>query len=111
MTLDEKGLKRAIKRYNDIMIILGYDFSTIGTAYSENTEGWNIRDMVAECDYFLGTYYEEGYVNCDMRYSYNLEERKMWRSETGKLSRFIEAYKPYIQGVKCFVKHCSRFDN
>ena len=111
MKLDEKELKRATKRYNDIMETIGYEHNTIGTKFSEDTEGWNIRDMVAECDYTLDTYYEEGHANGDMRYSEDPEERKMWRSETGRLSRFIEKYKPYIRGVKCVEGHCSCYDN
>lgn len=105
------NIESATKRYNTIMEVLGYEHNTIGTKFSENTEGWNIRDMVAECDYALSCYYEPGHANNDMRYSDEPEERKMWKSETGKLKRFIEAYKPFISGLKCVSGHCSQYDN
>ena len=105
------NMESSIKRYNDIMCCLGYEHNTIETIYSENTEGWNIREMVAECDYTLSCYFEEGHCNGDMRYSTDPEERKMWRSETGKLKRFIDAYKPFIDGVICVSGHCSQYDN
>ena len=41
----------------------------------------------------------------------DIEERKMWRSETGKLKRFIERYSPYIDGLQCVAGHCSKYDN
>ena len=45
--------KRAINTYNKIMSDLGYEYNTIGTI---STENWNLRDMVAECDYILSTF-------------------------------------------------------
>ena len=90
---------------------IGYEHNQIGTHFSENTENWNLRDMVAECDYVLSSYYEDGHVNGDMRYSEDPSERKMWKSETGKLTRFIKAYEPFIDGLKCFEGHCSKYDN
>ena len=109
--IKELNMKRAIKRYNDIMNTIGYEHNTIGTDYSEGTENWNIRDMVAEADYTLSTYYEDGHANCDMRYSEEPDERKYWRSETGRLKRFIDAYKPFIWDVDCAEGHCSQYDN
>lgn len=100
----------AIKRYNEIMEIIGYEHNTIGTNDSEDTDDWNIRDMVAECDYVLSCYYEDGHCNADMRYSEDDKERKMWKSETGKLKRFIEAYKPFISNLECSSGHCSQYD-
>ena len=105
------NIKTAIKRYNGIMANIGYEHNTIGTTLSEGTENWNLRDMVAECDYTLSCYYEEGHCNGDMRYSDDEVERKMWRSETGRLKRFIEAYKPFINNLVCYENHCSSFDN
>lgn len=104
------NLKRATERYNNIMMTIGYEHNTIGTVFSEDTAEWNLRDMVAEADYTLSTYYENGHCNGDMRYSEYEDERKMWRSETGKLKRFIDAYTPFIDGMKCTVGHCSQFD-
>ena len=109
--MKDADFKKAVKRYNGIMESIGYEHLTIGTKFSENTENWNIRDLVAEADYVLLTYYEDGHANGDLRYSEEAEERKMWKSETGRLQRFIKAYEPYIKGIKCYKKHCSNYDN
>ena len=103
--------KRAINTYNKIMSNLGYEHNTIGTRYSESTENWNLRDMVAECDYTLSTFYEEGHCNEELRYSDYEEDRKMWKNYTSRLSRFISNYKPYIENMKCCSGHCSKYDN
>lgn len=104
-----ENMKTAIRRYNRIMESIGYEYVTIGTKMSEDTEGWNLRDMVAEADYLLSTYHEDGHANEDMRRD-GSEGRKCWLSETGKLERFIKAYKPFINGIKCKVGHCSQYD-
>ena len=111
MTVTERQMKSAIKKYNDIMYSVCYEYKTIGTGYSENTEQWNLRDMVAECDYILSTYYEQGHLNEEMRNSDDANERKMWRSDTGKLRRFINHYDPFVDDMRCHENHCSRFDN
>lgn len=104
------NMKSALKRYNDIMYDVGYEHSTIGTSLSENTENWNLRDMVAEADYVLSCYYEPGHARCEDRHL-GKEEYKIWVSETGKLKRFIKAYEPFIEELVCFENHCSNFDN
>ena len=104
------NMKAAIKRYNDIMYTCCYEHSTIGTIYSENTENWNLRDMVAEADYLLSCYYEEGHCRCDNRHL-SKEDYKIWVSETGMLKRFIKAYEPFIEDMICEEGHYSRFDN
>ena len=58
----------AVKRYNSIMEHIGYEHLTIGTSYSEETDDWNLRDMVAEMDYVYSTYFENGHCNGDMRH-------------------------------------------
>ena len=105
------NIKTAVKRYNSIMGFLGYEHNQIDTLYSENTENWNLGDMVAECDYVLSTYYEYGHVNEALRHSQDLEERKMWKSETCRVARFIKAYEPFIQNMQCITGHCSIYDN
>ena len=101
----------AIKRYNALMGELGYEHNEIGTGFSDKTEGWNLRDMVAECDYILSTFYEDGHCNADMRTSSDEKERKMWRSWVGKLERFVASYQHYIKDLKCTQGHCSQYDN
>ncbi len=105
------NMKQAVVRYNGIMNSIGYEHNTIGTNLSECTDRWNLRDMVAEADYVLSTYYEDGHCNGDMRYSEYEDERKMWRSETGRLKRFIKAYEPFIKEMECTEGHCSVYDN
>lgn len=105
--LTEGKYNQALRKYNEIMECLCLEHNTIGCELSEDTDDWNLRDMVAECDYQLSTYYENGHANYDMRY----EDRKTWLSETGKLKRFINHWAPYCYGIKCASGHCSRFDN
>ena len=100
----ERQLASALRKYNEIMYYLCLEYLTIGTNYSENTANWNLRDMVAECDFQLSTYYENGHANYDMR----TENRKQWISETGKLKRFIAHWEPYITEMVCAEGHCSR---
>ena len=51
------SLCSAIKRYNAMMNEMGYEHNTIGEGWSDKTENWNLRDMVAECDYLYGTFF------------------------------------------------------
>lgn len=106
-------MEKIIKRYNGIMYDLGNDHLTIGTRGSEFPEEkaqWNLRDMVSECQYQLdllegwGTYGEE------LRESDNPEDRKAYRSLTGKLRRFINRYKEDIEDMNCFIRHSSMYD-
>lgn len=105
------NMETALKKYNDIMYSLGYEFNTIGQTLSEHTGEWNLRDMVAECDYVLSTYYEAGHSNEEMRHSYDKEDRKMWRSDVGRLIRFIKRYEPFVRNMVCAEGHCSKYDN
>ena len=103
--------EKAVKRYNDLMFGMCLEHLTIGTNYSENTEGWNIRDLVAEEDYQLSCFFEDGNACEELRHSEDEYERKMWRSDVGRLTRFINYYKPYIKDVRCTQGHCSQYDN
>lgn len=111
MAKKDISIKRAISTYNNLMNDLCYEHLTIGTRYSEDTENWNLRDMVAECDYILSTFYEEGHCNEDLRNSDYIEDRKMWKNYTSRLNRFITNHKPYIKHMKCASGHCSSYDN
>lgn len=103
------NLTAAVKRYNELMNDLCREHCTIGEQLSEGTENWTLRDMVAECDYELSTYYEDGHMNGDLRYG-DSDERKAWKSETGRLKRFIDKYAPVVKYMKCAEGHCSKFD-
>ena len=105
------NMAEAIKWYNRIMNSIGYEHKTIGEPLSEDTENWNLRDMVAEADYILSCYFENGHILGDMRYG-DEDERRIWRNETARLKRFIEVYSKYIEGMTCTEGHCSgKYDN
>ena len=79
--------------YNKIMNDLCLEYLTIGTAYSEDTENWELKDMVAECKYQLSTYYEPGHCNYELKE----DAPETWRNETSRLKRFIKKYEPIIE--------------
>lgn len=103
--MKEVNVINAIRRYNRIMVQIGREYNVI--EIGADTEHWNLRDMVAECDYQLSTYYESNHVNSDLRF----ESLKQWKSEVGKLERFIKAYEPNIKEMKCTTRHSSKYDN
>lgn len=115
--MNKVNMETAIKRYNRIMNTVCYEHATIGELLSENTSGdpenngnrlWTLRDMVAECDYILSTYYEGGHCNEELRHL-DADCRKTWRQETGFLKRFIDRYAPMLDGVEAFQGHCSPY--
>lgn len=112
----------AKKRYNALMNDLGLEFLTLGTRFSEDTDDWNLRDMVSEAQYQLDVCYEDGNANSDGRYIYeymdmysvSLEEaqevHKAWLSKTMRLRNFIKKYKAEALTMACTMGHCSKFD-
>ena len=104
------NMTTAKKRYNSIMNAIGSEHNTIGERWSEDTANWNLRDMVAECDYQLTCYREGGHCNSDL-IDGTPEERKKWRSDVGRLERFINTYGPFVEGLVCAQGHSSRLDN
>lgn len=75
--------------------------------YTYNLDSWTIRDIVSEAEYIRSTYYQKGHVNNDMRYT-NLKE---WTNRTQRIRYYIRTYKPYIEGVTCYQKHNSKYDD
>ena len=111
--MEQKLFEKAVKRYNNLMNDMCLEFLTIGTSLTEDREDkakWNIRDLVSECQYQLETYFECGHNNYELR-NEGEDGRRAWRSETAKYRRFINAYLPFIGGVKCHSMHCSKYDN
>lgn len=105
---EKKEEVKAVAEYNDIMFAICREYLTIGTSFSENTEGWNLRDMVAEADYQLSFYNEKGHwLHDEMK----KEDNNKWRRETGLLKRFIAKYKAEAMTMMATEGHCSRFDN
>lgn len=110
--------KSIVNRYNRIMYSICHEYSSVGEYLSENSSGveenegnclWTLRDMVAECDYDLSTYYEVGHCNEEMRHL-DAEDRKMWRNETAMLKRFIDRYGEEAMKEDEFERHCSKYD-
>lgn len=107
--LSPSSMANTIKRYNKLMSDLCYEHNTIGESYSEGTEDWNLRDMVAECDYILSTFYEDGHSNESLRWE-DADGRREWQSYVGRLTRFINRFAPMTDGMTCTSKHCSKYD-
>lgn len=100
------------EQYNSIMYELGYEYKTIGNEWSDCTEEWNERDMVAECDAILSTFYESGHSNEALRNSDNAEDKAFWRKSVNKLCRFVSKYKPLADNMICNGYHnSSKYDN
>jgi len=111
--MEQKIFEKAVRRYNKLMFGMCLEFLTIGTSLTEDREDkakWNIRDLVSECQYQLDTYYEDGHNNHELL-NEGEDGRRVWRSEIAKYRRFITAWLPFIKGVKCHSRHCSKYDN
>lgn len=100
-------MEYAIRRYNRIMNDNCYEHLTIGESLSEETENWNLRDMVAEVDYVLGTFYEEGHANNEWK----SDDYQRWYREVSRMRRFVRSYEPYIAEMQTTSGHCSKYDN
>lgn len=98
---------QVINRYNDLMIELGYPGNTIGTEFSDGTDQWTLRDMVAEVDYIKNTFYERGHINNKMR----TEDPKQWLRYADRLRYFVRKYREKIDGIAAYKKHNSEYDN
>ena len=59
---------------------------------ADEADGLTVEAMVKECKYQLSNYYEDGHSCGDMRYDEDPNVRKLWRSETDKLKRFIARF-------------------
>lgn len=128
------NVEKATFEFNSIMLDYGWEHCTIGTSFSENTEGWNLRDMVSEIQYHYDTCYESGNANEEGRYPdywgidgscilskeeycralrHNNYEKKMhedWLRKTMRLRNFVRKYKNDIGELKCVTGHCSCWD-
>lgn len=89
-------MSTVVKRYNDIVMSIGHEYSSIGTRFSENTDHWNIRDMVSEVQYLLELYYDIGTVD-DLPF-------------IDECHKFVKTYKRYVIGIYPFTQHCSFYD-
>lgn len=127
-------LKKATAEYNDLMEDYCWEHVTIGTRYSEDTDGWNLRDMVSEVQYHYDTCYEDGNCNSEGRYPdyweidnacmlsrelfryytrHNEGQKELheeWLRKTRRLRAFIRKYKNHINDLVCVCGHCSIYD-
>lgn len=102
---DTLNIDNAIKTYNQLVIDMGYDGDIIEN--NPNTENWNLRDMVAEIEYIRSTYYDKTHVNTKLR----AEDPNEFNRRTNRLRNFIRTYKPYIDDLKAYTIHNSKYDN
>ena len=99
------NMESAVKRYNKLMNSIGREHLTIGEKLSEDTDGWNLRDMVSEAQF------QRDYFYSQENRPYDSDELKEWISEKKKLERFINTYKEYITDLKTTQNHSSDWDN
>ena len=112
--MTQKELNAATKRYNEIMYSVCHEPVTIGTIYSEGTEGWNLRDMVSEMQYTLDIWNDEGSIAwMDAHDEFQPKGRPWyhnWYNEKARMKRFIDRYKDEALKLECVDGHCSKFD-
>lgn len=105
--MNNKQFEEAVKKYNTIMCNIGCEYNTIGikgmTEHLEEKVKWTIRDMVAECDYWLGTHYEGGHLNAEPYPSRGKNIRA--------LKNFIKKYEAEAMETHCHEGHCSKYDD
>ena len=97
---------KAIEEYNAIMSAIGLEHNTIGTRESKGTENWNLRDMVAECNYMYNLYMDSSTVYGQM---YD-NDYNTWKGDSDMLYVFVGKYKGKISGIKASKIHYSIYD-
>ena len=80
-------MEKIRERYKKLMHELSLEY------LADEADGLIVEDMVKECEYWLSCYYEDGNSLADMRYDEDPHVRKIWRSHTEKLKRFIARFK------------------
>lgn len=98
--------EKAVKKYDEL-ITLFYSGDETVEDNAEKRENWNLRDLIAEMDYCLSRYYEEGNA-CfeDRKYDY-----KEWLSATQRMKRFIKRWLPKCKDMRPYEEHCSHYDD
>lgn len=114
--MTDKAFASAVKRYNRLMYEMCYEYNTIGTSFSESTDGWTIRDLVSEVQYTLDLWLDPmcaPYQDAHDRWM-DADEReylyKDWVSNVAKMKRFVQRYKADALETVCVSSHCSKFD-
>ena len=79
-------MEKIRERYKKLMNELSLEY------LADEADNLTVEEMVKECKYQLDNYYEDGHSCGDMRYDEDPRVRKIWRSESEKLKRFIARY-------------------
>lgn len=110
-------MDKIIKRYNNLMYSLGYDYHTIGTSDTEDParmNNWNLRDMVSEVQYWLDFFQEDECSYREAAYDTSQpdhkETYKQYRNDLARMKRFIARYEAEALTMECYEGHCSKYD-
>lgn len=110
-------MKKAVDWYNSIMFSLAREHHSIGTKLSENTDGWNIRDMVSEVQYTIDLYEDPGCRYWDAAHDETQPREngvgvwyKEWRNIIARMKRFVAQYKDEALTMECVSSHHSKYD-
>lgn len=98
--------EKAVRKYDELISEYYCEDNTIEDN-EEKQKKWNLRDLVAEMDYCLSRFYEEGNTNFEDR----RDDYDEWLSATRRMKRFIQRWLPKCKGMKPYEKHCSHYDN
>lgn len=97
---------KAVKKYDELISEFYCEEDTV-EGDEEKQKNWNLRDMVAEMDYCLSRFYEEGNANFEDR----KDDYDEWLSATKRMKRFIQRWLPKCNNMKPYEKHCSYYDD
>lgn len=89
------AIEEIINEYNMVMFSICTEHRSINTRYSEGTEGWGLKEMVEECEYWHGCYYEPYHAR-NPHYCHD-DEIDDLMAERDMLKEFIDKYKPYLK--------------
>lgn len=102
----KSDFEKAVKKYDELIYLFYCEDDTVGDD-EEKRKKWNLRDLVAEMDYCLSRFYEEGNANFEDRE----DDYDEWLSATRKMKRFIRRWLPKCNNMKPYEKHCSYYDD
>ena len=104
--MKKSDYEKAIKKYDELICDFYCEDDTIEDN-DEKRKNWNLRDLVAEMDYCLSWFYEEGNANFEARE----DDYDEWLSATRKMKRFIQRWLPKCNDMKPYEMHCSYYDD